>query len=164
MQVAMALVMAALLLIPKWGVAGAAETYEQLKALEGNWEAELPGFGKLTSTVRVVSMGKAIEEVIGTPAESELSVYTLADGAISLMHYCAMTPDGHQVLLRTHGLDESAVQLDFRFKEAINLHDRGAAHMRRMTLTIIDRDHYSERWIKNENGKDTVIHLQFARH
>jgi hypothetical protein len=33
----------------------------------------------------------------------------------------------------------------------------------RMTLTIIDRDHYSERWIKTEKGKDTVIDLQFAR-
>ena len=89
-------IVAYLALHPATSLAGAPETYEQLKLLAGEWEAELPGFGKLTSSVRVVSNGKAIEEIIGTPKDNELSIYTLNDDRILLMHYCAMTPDGHR--------------------------------------------------------------------
>jgi len=46
---------------PATSLAGAREVYEQLGSLVGDWEAELPGFGKLTSNVRLVSNGKAIE-------------------------------------------------------------------------------------------------------
>jgi hypothetical protein len=35
--------------------------------------------------------------------------------------------------------------------------------MRRVTMAISDRDHYSERWVKTENGKDTVFNLNFVR-
>jgi len=38
-----------------------------------------------------------------------------------------------------------------------------APHMRRVLLTIIDRDHFRERWTKTEAGKDTVFDLQFVR-
>ena len=162
-KIARPILLAVLLLNPMLGLADAAEMYDRLKSLEGNWEAELPGFGKLTSTVRAVSTGKAIQEIIGTPAESELSVYTLSNETIALMHYCAMTPDGHQVLLQTDRLDAPTGELDFRFKSATNLHGKDAAHMRRMTLTIVDRDHYSEKWIKTEEGKDTTFELLFVR-
>ena len=78
---------AALVIHPATSFAGAPEVYEQLKSLVGEWEAELPGFGKLTSSVRLVSNGKAIEEVIGTPKDNELSVYTLNADKILLTHY-----------------------------------------------------------------------------
>jgi hypothetical protein len=80
-----ALVIAALLLRPAASFAGAPEVCEQLKSLAGEWEADLPGFGKL------------------------------------------------------------------------------APHMRSLTMTISDRDHYSEKWTKTENGKQTEFDLNFVR-
>lgn len=164
MRVTLVPVIAALMLHPAASFAGAPEVYEQLKSLAGEWEAELPGFGKINSSVRLVSNGMAIEEIIGTPKDSELSVYTLNDGKILLTHYCAMTPDGHQVRLQTLKLGSAPEQLDFRFAGATNLHSKAAAHMRRVIMTISDRDHYSEKWTKTENAKETEFDLNFVRH
>ena len=102
---------------PATFLAGAPETYEQLKLLAGEREAESPGFGKLTSSVRVVSNGKAIEEIIGTPKDNELSIYTLNDDRILVTHYCAMTPGGHQVRMQTQRLGPALDRLDFRFAD-----------------------------------------------
>jgi hypothetical protein len=155
-----------MLAMPAVSRAGAAEVFEQLKSLAGDWEAPLPGFGKLTSSVRLVSNGKAIEETIGTPADNELSIYTASEGRIVATHYCAMTADGHQVRLQTPRLASSPDQpdhLDFVFAGASNLHSMNAPHMRRLTVTMTDPNHYSEKWIKTENGKDTVFDLNFVR-
>ena len=35
--------------------------------------------------------------------------------------------------------------------------------MRRVIMTISDRDHYSEKWTKTENGKETEFDLKFVR-
>jgi hypothetical protein len=117
----------------------------------------------LTSNVRLASNGMAVEEVIGTPKDNELSVYTLNDGKLLLTHYCAMTPDGHQVRLQTSPLGGAAEHLDFAFAGATNLHSKSAPHMRRLTMTISDHDHYTEKWIKTENGKETEFDLNFVR-
>jgi hypothetical protein len=150
-------------LYPAISRAGAPAVYEQLRVLAGDWEADLPGFGKLTSNVRVASNGKAIEEVIGTPTDNELSVYTLNADTILLTHYCAMTPDGHQVRLQTRRLGSGRDPWVFRFVSATNLHSQAAPHMRRMTITVSDRDHYSEQWVKTDHGKETVFNLIFVR-
>lgn len=65
-------------------------------ALSGDWEADLPGYGKMQDTVRLISNGTAIEETIGTAADNEASIYTRDGDRILMTHYCAMTPDGHQ--------------------------------------------------------------------
>jgi hypothetical protein len=148
---------------PSTSRASAPEIYDQLRSLVGDGEADLPGFGKMTSTVRLVCNGKAIEEVIGTPTDNELSVYTLNAGRILLTHYCAMTPDGHQVRLQTPPLGAKRERLDFSFVSATNLHSQAAPHMRRVTMTISDSDHYAEQWVKTENGKHTVFTLNFVR-
>ena len=139
------------------------DSFEQLKSLVGEWRAELPGFGNITSTVRLVSNGQAIEETIGTPADNEISVYTRDDRRILLTHFCAMTPDGHQVRLETAPISGMPQQLIFMFRDAVNLHSASAPHMRRVSLTFIDHNHYSERWTKTADGKDVVFQLDFMR-
>jgi hypothetical protein len=142
---------------------GPADAFEQLQSLAGEWEADFPGVGKLTNLIRLVSNGKAIEETIGNPADNEISVYTRDDQRILMTHFCAMTPDGHQVRLvsaRLNGLHDS---LAFAFIGATNLHSNAAPHMTRMVMTLTDHDHISEKWTKSEGGKDTVFDLKFVR-
>ena len=75
--------------------AAPAGAYEQLAGLAGEWEADLPGFGKLTNSIRPMSNGKALEETIGTPADNETSIYTRDGEQVLLTHFCALTPPGH---------------------------------------------------------------------
>jgi hypothetical protein len=143
--------------------ASAENTFDRLKSLAGDWEADVPGFGKLTNSIRLVSNGKAIEETIGIPADNEASIYTRDGNRILLTHFCALTPDGHQARLVTAALNGGPDTIRFVFLDATNLHSRAAPHMRLVLLTFTDHDHFSEKWTKSENGKDTVFDLNFVR-
>jgi hypothetical protein len=142
---------------------GARDPFEQLQSLAGDWQADLPGVGTLTNSIRLASNGKAIAETIGTAADNEVSVYTRNNDRILLTHFCALTPDGHQVRLETARLNGSRDSLLFAFIGATNLHGTTAPHIRRLLMTFIDRDHFSEKWTKTEGGKDTVFDLAFVR-
>jgi hypothetical protein len=93
-----------------------------LKNPSGEWEAHLPGFGKMTNTIRLVSNGKAIEETIGVPFDNEVSLYTQEGDRILMTHYCAMTPDGNQHRFQTGPLTPGQTKLEFEFLSATNLH------------------------------------------
>jgi hypothetical protein len=164
MRIALVVIVAMLAASPRSSLAGAPEVFEQLKSLAGDWEAVVPGYGKITSSVRLVSGGKAVEETIGTPTENETGVYMVNGDKILLTHFCALTPDGHQVRLQTSPLGDAPDHLDFGLESAINLHSRAAPHMRRLILRISDHDHYSETWTETENGKETLFDLKFVRH
>jgi len=139
------------------------DPFERMKSLAGEWEADLPGFGKMTDSIRLVSNGKAIEETLGTPADNEVSIYTRDNNRVLLTHFCAMTPDGHVARLETGPLNGPQERLTFIFTGATNLHNSGAAHMRLVVMTLTDRDHFSEKWTKTESGKDIVFDLSWVR-
>jgi hypothetical protein len=139
------------------------DPFEKMKALVGEWQADLPGFGKITSSIRLVSNGTALEETLGTPADNEISIYTPSDSRVLLTHVCAMTPDGHVVRLRTLQLGTDPRVLEFLPVDSSNLHKPEAPHMRRVVIAFIDRDHFSEEWTKTEGRKDTVFELKFVR-
>jgi hypothetical protein len=139
------------------------DAFEQLKALAGEWQADLPGFGAITNSVRLASNGRAIEETLDTPADNEISVDTRDDNRILLTHFCALTPDGHVARLETAPIQGAFDSLEFVFRDATNLHSLAAPHMRRVWLIIRDHDHFTEKWTKIEKGKDTVFDLNFVR-
>jgi hypothetical protein len=141
-----------------------ADTFEQLKALTGEWQADLPGFGIISNSVRLVSNGRAVEETLGTPADNEISIYTRDENRILLTHFCALTPDGHVARLETASIKGAFDGLEFVFRDATNLHSVAAPHMRRVLLIIRDHDHFTEKWTKIEKGEDTVFDLNFVRH
>src|ERR1700683_1526162 len=143
--------------------ARAADTFARMQWLAGEWDADLPGFGKMSDSIRLVSNGKAIEETLGTPADNEVSLYTRDGDRIVITHFCALTADGHQVRLETGPLTGVQDRIVFAFRDAINLHNRTAPHMRQVIMTFTDRGHFSERWTKTENGKDTVFEINFVR-
>ena len=145
------------------GGSSASDPFEKMKTLVGEWEADLPGFGRITSSIRLVSKGTALEETLGTPADNEISLYTLSDSRVLLTHVCALTPDGHVVRLRTPPLGADPRVLKFLPLDSSNLHTPDAPHMRRVVVTFIDGDHFSEEWTKTERGKDTVFELKFVR-
>ena len=145
------------------GGSSVSNPFDKMKSLVGEWQADLPGFGRITSSIRLVSKGTALEETLGTPADNEISLYTPSDSRVVLTHVCALTPDGHVVRLRTPALGAEPRVLEFLPLDSSNLHTPNAPHMRRVVVTFIDRDHFSEEWTKTEGGKDTVFELKFVR-
>jgi hypothetical protein len=145
------------------GGSSASDPFEKMKTLVGEWQADLPGFGRITSSIRLVSKGTALEETLGTPSDNEISLYTLSDSRVLLTHVCALTPDGHVVRLRTRPLGADPGVLEFLPLDSSNLHTSDAPHMRRVVVTFVDRDHFSEDWTKAEGGKDTIFELKFVR-
>ncbi len=139
------------------------KTFDRMKALAGEWDAELPGFGKMSDSIRLVSKGTAIEETLGTAADNEVSLYTRDGQRIVLTHFCALTPDGHQVRLETSALAGLQDRIVFAFHDATNLHTSAAPHMRQVIMTFTDSAHFSEKWTKTENGKDTIFEIKFVR-
>jgi hypothetical protein len=139
------------------------DAFEQLKALVGEWQADLPGFGAITNSVRLVSNGRAIEETLGTPSDNEISIYTRDGNRILLTHFCALTADGHVVRLETPPKKDAFDNLEFVLRDSANLHNAAAPHMRRVMLLIHDHDHITEKWTTVEKGKDTVFDLNFVR-
>ena len=139
------------------------DAYEQLAALAGDWEAELPGFGTLRNSIRLLSNGKAIEETIGTPADNETSIYSREGGAVLLTHFCALTPGGHVARLALQSRQGAHEALEFVYVGSSNLPAPDSPHMRRVLITFSDHDHFTEQWTKVENGKDTAFELHFVR-
>jgi hypothetical protein len=137
--------------------------FDRLKALAGTWEADSPAGGKLTSAILLVSKGTAIEETIGTPEESEVSLYTRDTGRIVMTHYCALTPSGNQVRLEARVTPDKQDEFIFTFVSATGMATPADAHMHRVVLRLKDSTHLSEVWTKRENGKDTVFTLNFVR-
>jgi len=140
-----------------------ADPFESIKSLAGEWQADLPGYGTISNSIRLVSHGTAVEETIGTATDNEVSLYTRDGGRILLTHFCALTPGGHQVrlLTRQHGTVREGLVFDLA--SAINLRDPAAPHMRRVVMAIADRDHFIERWTQKKAGKDVVFDLHFVR-
>jgi hypothetical protein len=141
----------------------AADAFERMKSLAGEWQANLPGYGQILDSIRLVSKGTAVEETLGTPSDNEVSLYTRDGKRLLLTHVCALTPDGHLARLETRALEGSPSQIELTLVSLSNLHDRAAPHMRRILITFVDRDHFTERWTKTEKGVDTVFDLGFWR-
>ena len=143
--------------------AASADSFERMKSLAGDWQADLPGYGQILDSIRLVSKGTAVEETLGTPSDNEVSLYTRDGQRLLLTHFCALTSDGHVVRLESAALGRSPGQLELTLVSASNLHGHAAPHMRRVLITFIDHDHFSEKWTKTEKGVDTVFDLRFAR-
>ena len=159
---------ALLLALTVWSVSWAApepqapaDPLGQMKSLVGEWQAQLPGFGTINDSIRLVSKGTAVEETLGTPADNEVSVYTRDGKRLLLTHFCALTSDGH--VARLAGQQRSPERIELLLISTSNLPDRTAAHMRRVIITFIDQDHFNEKWTKTEKGVDSVFDMTFSR-
>jgi hypothetical protein len=112
------------------------DPFDALKSLAGDWQADLAGYGRVTSSLRLVSNGTAIEEMIGTPADNEVSLYPGDGRRILLTHFCALTPGGQEVRLGTLDFGSPGGEPDFGFRDSINLPDVSASHMRRICFIV----------------------------
>src|SRR5215472_19167807 len=134
----------------------AAQAFDKLKALAGQWEATSEK-GKVTTSYEVVSGGTALLERIKISGESEmLTVYHLDGNRLVLTHYCEA---GNQPTMQAEPFDPASNQLHFRFVNATGLSSANAGHMHDAVIKLANPDEFSEDWTWRENGKDG-LHVQ----
>ena len=110
----------------------AAQRFEKLKALEGDWV--LPeGDGATQLAYEVTASGSAVVETVfpGKPFEM-ISVYTLDNGRLVMTHYCAMGNQPYMVA-KAEGTPEI---IRFECQKAGNTASHADAHMHLGVFTI----------------------------
>lgn len=132
--------------------------FENLKALVGEWEAELEGGATVRATYRLISNGTAVMEGLTDSAHQDMVTIYHRDGDnLMATHYCS---SDNQPRLRA--LQDGNV-LAFSMIDVTNLTAPDQRHSRKIVFTFQDSDHYTQEWTQRENGKDTVEVLHFMR-
>jgi len=135
--------------------------FDYLKTLVGTWEAPGPQGKKITSTIRLVSNGTALEETSqSAEADQMVSLYTPNGNKLAMTHYCAA---GNQPRMETVALTADQKDFEFSLTGITNLANPNAGHMRHLVIQIADQDHFTEKWTWRENGKDQVHTIHFKR-
>ena len=135
------------------------EAFQRLKGLAGDWEAKTPKGSVLRLSYRVVSRDSVLVESWAPGSKGEtLTVYHLDGPALLLTHYCAQ---GNQPRLKLKKAEGSAYE--FAFLDATNLGKPGDAHLHRMRLELLDKEHMTKHETYVEDGKEETTSLTFER-
>lgn len=154
-----ALALAAVLVVPTLAEAGsAAEAFEGLKALEGDWVAAEDGpmtqKGQLVSRYRVTAAGTAVVETEFPGTEHEMvTVYYREGDTLVLDHYCM---EGNQPRMRARDFDGSRMR--FRFDGGGNVADPGRdRHMHSAWIDLVGPDEIRSEWTEVEAGEPVLV-------
>jgi hypothetical protein len=151
-----------ILSVSMWAMAGdaakpaksdAAQMFERLKALEGEWESDSPGLGKVRAVYKVVGGGSAVEEHFSgekIPGGEMITLYHLDGDRLVLTHYCAAANQPRMVAKR---IDPANGEVDFVFLDATNLSSPNAGHMRNARIQLVDANHFNSQWEFFQDGK-----------
>jgi hypothetical protein len=141
----------------------AAEAFEHLKSLAGDWEGTIDGDGGAARvTYRVISGGRAVLETLFPGTEHEmLSIYLLDGDELRMTHYCAM---GNQPRFRLDRRVSAAGDLRFVFEGGANLDPAKDAHIHAGRLAIAGDGTMRAAWTYNREGKAAGEHaMKVAR-
>lgn len=123
--------------------------FERMKSLVGNWSAESPQMGKMTTEFRLIAGDSVIEERFaeGTPMEM-LSVYHDVNGSLTMTHYCMLRNQPRMRLVKS-----IADSLTFDLAPTPGLNPAKDKHMHGATYTFIDANHFKLEGVSWDNGK-----------
>lgn len=175
------------LLMPAAFAATAAEAFDKLRHLTGDWEAKTARGSVIRVSVRIIAAGTAVVETFTTASGRETLTIYHPDGAnLIATHYCAQ---GNQPRLRFQPAT-GGVALRFAFQDATNLLESsrradsraaesspgvtapqgapalpsaGASHLIRLELELKDADHFDKTEVYTEGGKDDTTVFHFVR-
>ena len=115
--------------------------FKKLAALAGEWKTD---DGKASLTYEVIAGGTAIlerETAEGRP--SMVTLYHRDGNRLLLTHYCMA---GNQPRMAARSFDTDSGELVFEFIDGTNLSSAEAGHMRTVTITFLDGDHFESEW------------------
>jgi len=144
--------------VPVLSAPNAKTSFESLKTLAGQWEAKDPSGKEQTITWKVVSAGSVLMESM--QEESMVTMYHVDNNRLMLTHYCSAQ---NQPRMAAKVSDDGKT-FTFDFIDGTNIASPDDGHMRKLVLTIQDKDHFSEHWFFAQKGKDADHGIfQFTR-
>src|SRR5262245_4951220 len=130
----------------------AAEAFERLKALQGDWidvDGAFGEKGKVAVTYRVSGAGHTVVEAFPVGTKHEMvTVYHLDGDTIALTHYCTSNT---QPRMASRGLDGN--RLVFDFTGGANIDVNRTSHMHAATIEFISGDEIKATWQNWRDGK-----------
>lgn len=129
------------LLLPAAAGTGVDAAWERLRSLAGEWEGTL-GARKAGVTYTIVSGGSVVMEAMKMPApEPDMVTMYHRDGSgLVATHYCSL---GNQPRMRATEAPPDGKTIRFRFADITNLSKPGVPHIRHLTVTFQDADHFT---------------------
>lgn len=137
----------------------ATEAFQKLQSLAGDWHGKDYQGNEVKSNFKVMISNTVVMETLDAAGMEEmLTLYSVDGNGISLLHYC---PTNNQPHMRTTPASSNVRELVFSFLNAGNLSSIAVGHEHKMILEFEDKDHITERWTWQKDGKDTemVYHL-----
>src|SRR5215475_2722518 len=128
----------------------AAQAFERLKTMAGQWEAQMPA-GKIEVNYELLAGGSVLVAQEKVPRFPRMmTVYHLDGDRLVLTHYCGA---GNQPHMQAEPFDPKGSELRFAFVGATNLAHPGAGHMHSAVFRFNGPDDVTEEWTWYQNGK-----------
>jgi len=135
--------------------------FERLKALVGEWEAEVDSGKRVRVSYRLIAGDTVLVQSFKPPSGRETLTVIHPDGErLIATHYCAQ---GNQPRLRLDAAASTEERAVFRFADATNLARPTASHLDRLELRLEGDSRYTEIETYVEEGKPDVTTLRFRR-
>ncbi len=140
--------------------AGGDAAWNQLLSLAGEWEGTAAG-KTATVTYTVISGGSALMETMRPPAPEPgmVTIYHRDGDGLVATHYCSM---GNQPRMRASGTSPDGKSIPFRFADITNLKP-GGSHIKDLTVTFEDANHFTAEWISVFDGKEESAIFKWTR-
>jgi hypothetical protein len=135
--------------------------FDQLKSLAGNWEGKESSGSAVKVTYKIVSNGSVVMEHLQPTNEPEMiTMYSLDGDRIVVTHYCSA---GNQPTMQTAPTPAVNGKLDFSFVRLAGAKSPDEGHMVALSVSILDKDHLTQTWTFQENGKSMAETFNYTR-
>ena len=133
--------------------------FEKMKALVGEWKANVPPMGDVTATYSLHSDGSALVEEMKMPDNvSMVTVYYSTKDGVAMTHYCSGHNQPHMVARGT-----GAGNVSFSEVSVDNLPSKDAQHMSAVGFAFKDADHFTATWVNSAAGKKMPVPFVYTR-
>ena len=133
--------------------------FDEIKALAGTWDGQMPDGKSVKATYQVVSNGSCVMETLDPPDHGiMITMYRVEGGRLVMDHYCSMNNVPHMRGARS----ADGKEIDFAFINASNMASPKDVHMHGLKLAFVDHDHLNHEWALYAQGKaqaPVVFHL-----
>jgi hypothetical protein len=139
----------------------ASEAFQKFQGLAGDWQGKDEQGNEVKSNFKLAISNTVVMETLNASGMEEMmTLYSVDGNGISLLHYC---PTNNQPHMRAIPAAGEMKELGFAFIGAGNLPSVAVGHEHKMVMEFEDKDHITERWTWQKNGKDTEMVYKLAR-
>jgi hypothetical protein len=135
--------------------------FEKMKSLVGEWQGKSLDGTTAKVSYTLVSDNSALMERLMMGGESEMvTIYHPDSGHLMMTHYCSAH---NQPRMRSQSGSPETKNIVFDLIDVTNLSSPDAGHMRKLVVTFVDQDRFTQEWTWREKGKEGTVVIQYER-